>query len=518
MEIKKNVGIWIRVSTEIQVKDDSPEHHEQRGRMYAEAKGWNVIEVYQLDAVSGKSVLHHPETKRMIKDIRSGRITGLVFSKLARLARNTKELLEFADIFKEAGADLVSLAESIDTSTPAGRLFYTMIAAMAEWERSEIADRVAASVPIRAKLGKPLGGAGSYGYQWKDKELVVDANEAPVRKLMYELFAKHKRVLTVATLINKQGYRTRKGVEFTDTTVRRLLRDSTAKGQHLANYTRSLGEKKNWVIKPKDEWVIRPCEPVVSEHLWEECNGILDEQEKGRKKPTKRAVHLFTTVLHCECGSKMYVPSASKKYVCLTCRKRRIDITDIEEIYYAKLKSFLVNEDTIHSFIVKTDETIVAKEHELSTLFSEQKRLEIEMNNLVALYQAGQIPRDGFSKYYNPINEQFIQIGKHIPELQSQIDFLKVEYVNRDKVLQDAINLHERWPSLSVEDKRQIVEEITERIVISKDSIRIKYSYDPSAHHLLQIAADGQRNLAPADFLITPKKNAHARREQYKNT
>ncbi len=490
MEKVKPVGIWIRVSTEDQAKGESPEHHEKRARYYAESKSWEVKEVYHLEAVSGKSVIGLPQTQRMLEHIKTGHITGLIFSKLARLARNTRELLEFADIFREFNADLVSLQESIDTSTPAGRLFYTMIAAMAQWEREEIAERVAASVPIRAKLGKPLGGQASFGYKWEDRKLIPDSKEAPVCKLIYELFIENKRKRTVARTLNEKGYRTRNGAKFTDTTIRRLLNDPTAKGLHRLNYTKSLGENKKWVLKPEDDWVLMKVEPIVSEELWDQCNSILQDQEKKNKRPARKAVHLFTGFAFCSCGNKMYVPSNSPKYTCYQCRNK-IGDSDLEEIFHQQLKTFFFSSSEISDYLNKADHIIKEKEELLRSLEEKKQKVEREMQKVYRSYIDEELDVKEYGRQYRPLVERRDQIENQIPELQGEIDFLRIQYLSSDQILNEAKDLYSRWPNLIADEKRKIIENITEKIIVGTDDISINLCYIPTTS---KIMTSEQRN------------------------
>lgn len=495
-EEPKRAGIWIRVSTEDQARGESPEHHERRARFYAESKGWQVVEVYHLEAVSGKSVMGQPETQRMLGHVESGHITGLIFSKLARLARNTKELLEFAEFFEKHHADLVSLQEAIDTSTPAGRFFYTVIAAMAQWEREEIADRVAASVPIRAKLGKPLGGAAPFGYRWEDRKLVPDPKEAPVRQRLYELFLNHRRKKTVARLLNEAGCRTRNGSKFTDTTVDRLIRDPTAKGLRRANYTRSLGEKKHWVVKPKDQWVWIDVTPIVSEELWDQCNAILEERRKRGERPGRRPVYLFTGLTWCECGQKMYVPSTTPKYVCYRCRNK-VPIVDLERVFHEQLKGFFLSPEEISRYLEENDKTIQEKGELVTTITGERAGLKAEMDRLYRLYAEGGLTVEGFKSRNQPLEDREKQLSDEVPRLQAEVDFMRIQLLSSSQIVAEAQDLFARWPELEFEEKRKIVENIVERIVVGKGDISLELCYVPSPAEITAERQRGPRGSSP---------------------
>lgn len=475
----RNVGIWIRVSTEEQAKGEAPEHHLERAKMYANARGWNIVEVYDLAGQSGKAVREHPEAKRMMADVKRGHIQALLFSKLARLSRNLREVQDFGDFFREHNADLVSLNESIDTSTAGGRMFFHLLAVFAQWEREEIVERVNASVVTRARLGKPINGHAPYGYQWVDKKLVPHPAEAPIRAKAYDLFRQHRRKGTVAKLLNASGYRTREGKLWRDMHVRRVLVETSAKGIYFFNRVKKNGDWK-YAEKPESEWGRVVCEPIVPESLWTEVNQIIEEQGKVNRFPGKLPAHTFSNLAWCACGGKMYVRSGTPKYLCRKC-SNKIPVADLEGIFHDELQVFFTAPEKIAAHLTQANLTLAEKERLLATHQQTIQQVREEMTRTHKLYLDGHITGQGFGEFYKPAEERLNQLTKELPKLQAEVDYLKVNTLSADAVIAEARQLYGRWPTLPTDEKRKIAESLCQRIQIGQGEIEITLSYLPTS-------------------------------------
>jgi len=148
------VAIYARVSTTNHGQDVGLQTRELR--QFAEARGWTVAGEYIDEGVSGAKD-SRPELNRLMADAHKRRFDVVCVWRFDRFARSVSHLLRALETFKALGIDFVSYSEQMDTSTPAGKMVFTVLGAVAELERSLIAERVRAGLRNARAKGTRLG-------------------------------------------------------------------------------------------------------------------------------------------------------------------------------------------------------------------------------------------------------------------------------------------------------------------------------------------------------------------------
>jgi DNA invertase Pin-like site-specific DNA recombinase len=125
-------------------------------RQFAEARGWKFAGEYVDTGISGTKD-SRPELNRLMADAHKRRFDVVCVWRFDRFARSVSHLLRALETFKALGVDFVSFSEQMDTSTPAGKMVFTVLGAVAELERSLIVERVRAGLRNARAKGKRLG-------------------------------------------------------------------------------------------------------------------------------------------------------------------------------------------------------------------------------------------------------------------------------------------------------------------------------------------------------------------------
>lgn len=147
----RQAALYARVST----LDQHTDNQLVELRRYAAARGWDVVEHVD-HGVSG-SKERRPALDALVADAKRRRFDAVVVWRLDRLGRSIKHLITLIDELQALGIAFVSLGEGLDTTTPAGRLQFHVLAAIAEFERARIQERVQAGLARAKAQGKRLG-------------------------------------------------------------------------------------------------------------------------------------------------------------------------------------------------------------------------------------------------------------------------------------------------------------------------------------------------------------------------
>jgi DNA invertase Pin-like site-specific DNA recombinase len=193
-QAKKRAAIYARISTTNHGQDATLQTRDLE--QFASVRGWNVAGVYVDQGVSG-SKDSRPELNRLMADAHRRRFDVVCVWRFDRFARSVSHLLRALETFKALGIDFVSFSEQMDTSTPAGKMVFTVLGAVAELERSLIVERVRAGLRnARAKgkrLGRPrvavdasrIGRLRAQGLSWASIGAELGVGEGTVRRLAH---------------------------------------------------------------------------------------------------------------------------------------------------------------------------------------------------------------------------------------------------------------------------------------------------------------------------------------------
>jgi DNA invertase Pin-like site-specific DNA recombinase len=150
-------AIYARVSTSEQTTESQVESL----RSYCLSRGLGEPAVFRDDGISGVRD-NRPQLDALRERIRRGEVSAVIVTKIDRLGRSVGMVLRFWDEAEAAGVRVVVTEQGIDTSTPAGRLMRTMLAAVAEFERELILERTALGIARARAAGKRFGRPPKY--------------------------------------------------------------------------------------------------------------------------------------------------------------------------------------------------------------------------------------------------------------------------------------------------------------------------------------------------------------------
>lgn len=317
---------------------------------YAAMTG-STLEIYEDAGFSGKNT-QRPALQRLLARCRQGGVSAVVVWKLDRLSRSLRDTLSIIeDVFQPAGITLVSVTESIDTSTPSGRMMLNLLASFAQLEREQDSDRVVMAHKHLAHDCKYLGGHVPLGYVIdEEKHYQLDPVTAPVVRRCFDLYLSRSGYGPILDYLNAPGMLI---PHFNKSKLKFMLHNEIYSG----TYIRRIGaDPRHRVTSPETIRVPGGVPAILSPEEWERVCALRDQAAASAAIYSARRVFPLSGLVYCaSCGRIMRINYAGKDrdgtvqryYQCASscCRPARMEqLTDAAADVIAALAE---NEDAI---------------------------------------------------------------------------------------------------------------------------------------------------------------------------
>ncbi len=327
---KTKVYLYRRVSTTIQIDGYSLDAQRARMLAYATFNDFEVVGEYEDAGKSGKSIEGRPQFKQMMEDIKSGKdhVSYVLVFKLSRFGRNAADVLSTLQVMQDFGVNLICVEDGIDSSKDAGKLMISVLSAVAEIERENIRVQTMEGRIQKAREGRWNGGFAPYGYSLVNGSLVINEEEAPAIRMIFEQYTTTEIGSNgIAVYLENHGIRklqrqNGKNPLFDASLIRSIIKNPVYCGKiaYGRRKTEKIhGTRNDYHIVEQEDYLLvdGQHEAIVAEEVWRAAQVKMQAQaqkyERVKKTRTERT-HLLTGIVKCPvCGAGMYANRCKKK-------------------------------------------------------------------------------------------------------------------------------------------------------------------------------------------------------------
>lgn len=300
------VAIYIRVSTDEQVQEGfSISAQREKLKAYCKVHDWNDYKFYIDEGISAKDT-NRPQLKKMLKHIKDGKIETVLVYKLDRITRSVRDLYTLLETFDKHNCTFKSATEVYDTGSAIGRLFITLVAALAQWERENLGERVTMGQIEKARQGQ-YSAKAPFGFNKDENDvLYVNEEERKIIMLMIEKVYEGKSIRQIGKYLDSIGVPTIRGYKWHIATILDILgnhalygavywKGEIYKNSHEPILTKDEYDRLQKVISSRRNFKIRE---TTSDHIFQmkiQCNGcdsrLTSERSWYYRKRDKKDVH-----------------------------------------------------------------------------------------------------------------------------------------------------------------------------------------------------------------------------------
>lgn len=508
-------ALYARVSTEEQAKNYSIRSQLEALHSFAVERGFEIAGKFADEGASG-TTLDRPALNELREYVRKGMVEVVIIYDPDRLSRKLVHLMVLIDEFEKQKVEVNFVTQSMG-QTPEDKMLFGMKGLFAEYERTKLLERTLRGKLRKAKEGKQPGGRPPYGYQLIDGKHEIYEPEAEVVRMVFDWLAKEEMALRAIQLrLNKLGVPTREGKRWWQrATLYRIVRDQTYVGNWYYNkrVEAPARYKENTTVqalKPKEQWVSVPVPIIVSRETFEAAQRQLERNAQLCLRNTKRD-YLLTGLLVCgKCGLRMNARTIREKvYYCCNsklgtitpniCSSRYVSGSNVETLIWDIVCNTLNQPELVIEQMKKRDDQglLAHLQANLDRVCCALEKRKMEEDRMLEAYKISVIDLHTLKAKMDEIKRERAELIEEKLKLEKELHEAQTNALNEEKIYEYCHLLPTALSNLDFRERKQILQEVIDRIVIDGDKVTIYGIIPMPTEYLQDVSIELQSSKSP---------------------